>query len=50
MSPGIWEIDIHNLNQYQAKVRIESLLRRADRAVYILRIIHGNKHRKQGQA
>ena len=41
MSPGIWEIDIHNLNQYQAQVRIESLLRRADRAVYILRIIHG---------
>ena len=41
MSPGIWEIDIHNLNQYQAKIRIESQLRRADRAVYVLRIIHG---------
>ena len=41
MSPGICEIDIHNLNQYQAKIRIESQLRRADRAVYVLRIIHG---------
>ena len=41
MSPGICEIDIHNLNQHQARVRIESQLRRADRAVYILRIIHG---------
>ena len=28
-------------DRYQARVRIESQLRRADGAVYILRVIHG---------
>ena len=40
-SAGIVEIDIHGMNKYQAKTFIESRLKKADKSVYRLRIIHG---------
>jgi DNA-nicking Smr family endonuclease len=41
MNAGIKEIDIHGLNKAQAKVVIDSQLKRAASDVYRLRIIHG---------
>ena len=41
MQPGIMEIDIHGMTKYQAKVFIESRLKRADLSVYRVRVIHG---------
>ncbi len=40
-SAGIVEIDIHGMNKYQAKTFIESRLKKAEKSVYRLRIIHG---------
>lgn len=41
MNPGIVQLDIHNMNKYQAKIAIDSALRRTNGATYRLRIIHG---------
>ena len=41
MQPGTMEIDVHGMNKYQARVFIDSRLKRADRSVYRVRIIHG---------
>ncbi len=41
MNSGIIEIDIHGMNQYQAKVYIDSQLKKAQTHIYRLRIIHG---------
>lgn len=41
MTGGIIELDIHGLNCYQAKIRIDSTLRRAEGYTYRVRIIHG---------
>ena len=38
---GIREIDVHGMNVYQAKICISAMLRRADRSVYRIRVIHG---------
>ena len=38
---GIVELDIHGMTKRQAKVYIESRLRRCGRDVYRLRVIHG---------
>lgn len=40
-NPGIVEIDIHGLNRYQAKIAVDARLRRCDKSVYRLRVIHG---------
>ena len=40
-SAGIVELDIHGMNKYQAKIFIESRLKKADKSVYKLRVIHG---------
>lgn len=40
-SSGILEIDIHGMNRYQAKVCLESALKRAGKDVYRIRVIHG---------
>ena len=40
-SAGIVELDIHGMNKYQAKIFIESRLKKADKSVYRLRVIHG---------
>ncbi len=41
MQPGIMEIDVHGMTRYQAKVFIDSRLKRADLSVYRVRVIHG---------
>ena len=38
---GIVEVDIHGMNSYQAKICLESAIKRAGRDVYRLRVIHG---------
>lgn len=38
---GIMELDIHGMTKYQAKVRIDSLLKSAKSDLYRIRIIHG---------
>lgn len=38
---GILEVDLHGLNQHQAKVKIDSVLRGSCKGVYRIRIIHG---------
>lgn len=40
-TPGIMELDLHGKNQYQARIAIESALRKATSATYRLRLIHG---------
>lgn len=41
MNSGIIEIDIHGMNQFQAKTLINSTLKKANSSVYMIRIIHG---------
>lgn len=41
LSSGIIEVDIHGMNQFQAKTKIQSVLRKSNSSVYIIRIIHG---------
>lgn len=41
MDAGIIDIDLHGMNCYQAKVRIDSYLRKANSSVYCIRLIHG---------
>ena len=38
---GIQEVDIHGMTKYQAKVCLESKLKRMGGGVYCLRVIHG---------
>lgn len=38
---GILEVDLHGLNQHQAKIKIDSVLRSSCKGVYRIRIIHG---------
>lgn len=38
---GIMELDIHGMTKYQAKISIDSMLKRADRSIYRIRVIHG---------
>lgn len=40
-SRKIVEVDIHGMNQFQAKTRIKSVLKNANSSVYMIRIIHG---------
>jgi DNA-nicking Smr family endonuclease len=41
MSNGILELDVHELNRFQAKTYIDSQLKQAKKDVYVIRIIHG---------
>lgn len=41
MSGGIIELDIHGMNTYQAKICIDSNLKKAKKDVYRIRIVHG---------
>lgn len=41
MSTGIIEIDVHGMNQFQAKIAINAALKRASQGTYMIRIIHG---------
>ena len=44
MGPGVITADLHGKNAYQAKVTVEALLRRADRATYRLRLMAGSRN------
>lgn len=41
MNAGIIEIDIHEMNRFQAKTLIDSKLKKAKSDIYVLRVIHG---------
>ena len=41
MQAGILELDLHGMNTHQAKIAIDSQLKRAKQGVYRLRLIHG---------
>jgi hypothetical protein len=41
MNAGIVEIDLHGMNCYQAKVLVDSQLKKANSSVYYIRLIHG---------
>ena len=41
MQAGILELDLHGMNTHQAKIAIDSQLKRAKGGVYRLRLIHG---------
>ena len=38
---GIVTLDLHGMNRYQAKIALDSALRRADASVYRVVVIHG---------
>jgi len=38
---GIIELDIHGMTKYQAKLCIDSQLKKANASIYRIRIIHG---------
>ncbi len=40
-APTPRQIDLHGKNAYQARVMIDSVLRRADASVYRIRVVHG---------
>ena len=42
MSAGVWEVDLHGKNEYQARVTIDAALRRAKTGTYRIRCIHGH--------
>ena len=42
MTAGIWEIDLHGKNEYQARVAVDAALRRAKAGTYRIRCIHGH--------
>lgn len=35
------ELDIHGMNKYQAKIFLESRLKKTDKSVYRIRVVHG---------
>ena len=41
MQAGILELDLHGRNTYQAKIAIDSTLKRAKGGTYRVRLIHG---------
>lgn len=41
MAQAICDIDVHGMTLTQAQICIDAKLRRADRSVYRLRVIHG---------
>lgn len=41
MQNGIIELDVHQMNKFQAKTYIDSRLKQAKNDVYVIRIIHG---------
>ncbi|MFA9422003.1 MAG: hypothetical protein ACERLG_00380 [Sedimentibacter sp.] len=41
MDAGIVEVDLHGMNCYQAKICIDSYLKKANASIYYIRLIHG---------
>lgn len=44
MNSGIVEIDVHGMNQFQAKITINAALKKASKDTYMIRIIHGYRN------
>ena len=42
MTAGVWEVDLHGKNEYQARVTVDATLRRAKSGTYRIRCIHGH--------
>ena len=42
MTAGVWELDLHGKNEYQARIAIDAALRRAITGTYRIRSIHGH--------
>lgn len=41
ISSGIQEVNIHGMSTYKAKVCLDSILKKADKGIYRIRVIHG---------
>ncbi len=41
VNAGIIELDIHGMTEYQARICIDSNLKKTDKSIYRIRIIHG---------
>lgn len=41
LNAGYLELNIHGMTAYQAKIRIDSQLKKADKSIYRIKIIHG---------
>lgn len=41
MQSGIITVDLHNMNAYQARIKLQSTLKRADASVYRIVVVHG---------
>lgn len=41
MTAGVIEVDVHGMNQFQAKTKINATLKKAKQGTYMIRIIHG---------
>jgi DNA-nicking Smr family endonuclease len=44
ISNGVIDLDIHGMTKYQAKVYIDSQLKRAKADSYIIRVVHGYRN------
>lgn len=40
-TPGILQVDLHGMTRYQAAICLESMIKKAGRGVYRIRVIHG---------
>lgn len=38
---GIVEVDVHGMNQYQTQTMLNSILKKASKGTYMIRVIHG---------
>ncbi len=41
MTAGVIEVDVHGMNQFQAKTKINATLKKTKQGTYMIRIIHG---------
>lgn len=41
VNSGMIELDIHGMTKYQAKISIDSQLKKANNSIYRIRVIHG---------
>lgn len=41
LNSGIVELDIHGMTKYQAKIYIDSVLKKAGSSIYRIRVVHG---------
>ena len=41
LNAGVIELDIHGMTKYQAKICIDNQLKKANKVIYRIRVIHG---------